>query len=224
MSLPPRLRAIVFDLDGLMFNTEELYDEVSEILLQRRGHRYTQDLKFQTLGRPARVGLKMMIVAHGLDATVEQLQAEMDKLFADLLPARLQPMPGLEALLRALETVSFPKAIATSSGRDYVNAVLAQFAFAPRFQFVLTEEDVRQGKPAPEIYCTAAKRFGLAPEQLMVLEDSEHGCRAGVAAGAFTVAVPAPSSPQHGFGGAALVARSLQDERIYQALGLPPPA
>lgn len=76
MSEPPRLRAAVFDLDGLMFNTEDLNDDDSEILLQRRGHQYTEELKFQMLGRPAQVGLKMMIDAHRLDATVGQLQAE----------------------------------------------------------------------------------------------------------------------------------------------------
>lgn len=223
MSSAARLRAVVFDLDGLMFNTEELYDEVSDTLLRRRGQVYTPDLKFQLLGRPARVGWKMMIDAHGLDATVDQLQAEADEIFADILAVRLRPMPGLETLLQALEAVPLPKAIATSSGRQYVNTVLAQFAYAPRFQFVLTEEDVRQGKPAPEVYHAAAARFGLAPAELMVLEDSEHGCRAGVAAGAFTVAVPDGCSPRQGFSGAALVVDSLEDERIYQALGLSPP-
>jgi len=223
MSEAPRLRAAVFDLDGLMFNTEELYDDVGEILLQRRGYHYTQALKRQMMGRPARVGLRMMIDAHGLDATVEQLQAETDEIFAEILPLRLRPLRGLEALLQALEAVSIPKAIATSSGRAYVTTVLAQFAYGPRFQFVLTGEDVCEGKPAPEVYVAAAERFGLAPSDVMVLEDSENGCRAGLAAGAFTVAVPGPHSREHDFGGVALVAHSLADERIYRALGLLPP-
>ena len=223
MSEQQCLRAVVFDLDGLMFNTEELYDDVGEILLQRRGHHYSSDLKREIMGRPARVGLKIMIDWHGLDATVEQLQAETDEVFAEILPVRLQPLPGLEALLRALEAVPIPKAIATSSGRAYTATVLSQFDYGPRFQFVLTGEDVREGKPAPEVYLTAAERFGVAPSAVMVLEDSENGCRAGLAAGAFTVAIPGAHSRQHDFRGVALVADSLADARIYLALGLPPP-
>lgn len=223
MSEQPLLRAVVFDLDGLMFNTEELYDDVGEILLQRRGCHYTSELKREMMGRPARVGLKIMIARHGLAATVEQLQTETDEIFAEILPTRLRPLPGLEALLRALEAVPVPKAIATSSGRAYTTTVLSQFDYVPRFRFVLTGEDVREGKPAPEVYLTAAERFGVQPSALMVLEDSENGCRASVSAGAFTVAIPGAHSRQHDFRGVALVADSLADVRIYRALDLPGP-
>jgi HAD superfamily hydrolase (TIGR01509 family) len=223
MSEPPLLHAVVFDLDGLMFNTEELYDDVGEILLQRRGCHYTGELKRAIMGRPARVGLKIMIEWHGLAATVEQLQTETDEIFAEILPTRLRALPGLEALLRALESVPVPKAIATSSGRAYTRTVLSQFDYGPRFQFVLTGEDVREGKPAPEVYLTAAERFGVPPSALLVLEDSENGCRAGVSAGAFTVAVPGPHSREHDFCGVALVANGLADPRIYRALGLAAP-
>lgn len=219
----PVLRAVVFDLDGLMFNTEELHDEVGEILLQRRGCHFSQRLKREIMGRPARVSLQIMIDRHGLEATVEQLQTESEELFAELLPARLRPLPGLGELLAALESVPIPKAIATSSGRLYTTTVLSQAGFQQRFQFVLTGEDVRDGKPAPEVYLTAARQFGVSTAALMVLEDSENGCRAGIAAGAFTVAVPGPHSRHHDFDGVALVAESLADARIYQALRLAPP-
>jgi HAD superfamily hydrolase (TIGR01509 family) len=223
MTEQPLLQAVVFDLDGLMFNTEELYDDVGEILLQRRGCHYTAELKREIMGRPARVGLKIMIEWHDLEATVEQLQTETEEIFAEILPTRLRALPGLEALLRALESVPVPKAIATSSGRAYTRTVLSQFDYAPRFQFVLTGEDVREGKPEPEVYLTAAERLGVPPSALMVLEDSENGCRAGVSAGAFTVAVPGPHSREHDFRGVALVANGLADPRIYRALRLAVP-
>jgi HAD superfamily hydrolase (TIGR01509 family) len=215
------IRAVVFDLDGLMFNTEELYDEVGDMLLQRRGHRFSARLKRRMMGRPGRVALQIMIDDHGLDTTVEQLQVESDEIFVDILPTRLAPMPGLIDLLDALEAAAIPKAIATSSGRAFTETVLAKFDFQPRFEFLLTAEDVVQGKPAPEIYQTAAERFGLPPAQLLVLEDSENGCRAGVAAGAATVAVPGPDNRHHDFDGVTLVADSLADRRIYRLLDLP---
>ena len=215
------VRAVVFDLDGLMFNTEELYDEVGDVLLQRRGHRFSTQLKRRMMGRPGRVAFQIMIDDHGLEATVEQLQAESDVIFADILPARLAPMPGLVQLLDALEGAALPKAIATSSGRAFTETVLAKFDFQPRFEFLLTAENVVQGKPAPEIYLTAAKQFGLPPAQLLVLEDSENGCRAGIAAGATTVAVPGADNQHHDFDSVALVADSLADRRIYRLLTLP---
>jgi HAD superfamily hydrolase (TIGR01509 family) len=215
------IQAVVFDLDGLMFNTEELYDEVGDVLLQRRGHRFSTQLKRRMMGRPGRVALQIMIDDHGLDATVEQLQAESDEIFADILPSRLAPMPGLIPLLDALEAAATPKAIATSSGRSFTERVLGQFDYQPRFEFLLTAEDVVQGKPAPEIYLTAASRLGVPPAQLLVLEDSENGCRAGIAAGATTVAIPGDENRHHDFDGVALVADSLADRRIYKLLGLP---
>ena len=78
-----------------------------------------------------------------------------------------------------------------------------------------------QGKPHPEIYLTAAERFGLEPARMLVFEDSENGCRAAMAAGAFTVAVPTSHSKHHDFNGVGLVADSLADTRIYEVLGLP---
>lgn len=215
------LRAVVFDLDGLMFNTEELYHEVGTELLRRRDRALTRELLNQMMGRPARVALQIMIDWHGLSDTVDTLQGETDEIFGDLLARRLAPMPGLVDLLAALEAAQLPKAIATSSRRAYVERILTPFQFGPRFEFVLTAEDVTHGKPHPEIYERAAERLGLAPREVLVLEDSENGCRAAVAAGAFAVAVPGDHSRHHDFTGAALVAEGLADPRIYSALRLP---
>src|SRR5436190_20823147 len=97
-----RPKAVVFDLDGLMFNTEELYQSVGTELLRRRGCDFPPELLDKMMGRPARVSLQIMIDWHKLDATVEQLSAETDEIFRDVLPQRLAPMPGLLGLLGAL--------------------------------------------------------------------------------------------------------------------------
>jgi HAD superfamily hydrolase (TIGR01509 family) len=219
----PFPRAVVFDLDGLMFNTEELYVEVGTELLRRRGYEFTQELEDQMMGRPSRVALQIMIDTHTLRATVEELLAETDELFPEILRTRLAPMPGLVELLDALERHNTPKGIATSSRRSFVERVLGAFNFAPRFSPILTSEDIVEGKPNPEIYLKAADRLGVAPAEMLVLEDSQNGCRAAVAAGAIAVAVPGTRSRKHDFSGAALVADSLADPRIYQRLGIPVP-
>lgn len=217
--LPPK--AVVFDLDGLMFNTEDLYDEAGALMLRRRGKEFTAGLKRKMMGLPSRLALQVMIDVHCLDATAEELERESDAIFAEILGPRLAPMKGLVELLEALEAASIPKAIATSSRRSFTKKVLSHFDFEPRFQFLLTSEDVHQGKPHPEVYFAAAERFGLTPAQLLVLEDSENGCRAAVAAGTYTVAVPSPHSSDHDFDGVHLVADSLADPRVYAAIGIP---
>lgn len=221
MPVPPDLRAVVFDLDGLMFNTEVLYQYVGGELLRRRGKTFEPALLDQMMGRPPRVALQMMIDWNGLDDTPAQLAAETEAIFAEILDARLQCMPGLMDLLDALEEQGIPKAIATSSGRRFVTNVLARFDFEPRFEFILTAEDVIEGKPNPEIYLKAAERFGLPPAQVLVLEDSENGCKAAVAAGTFAVAVPGGHSCRHDFSGTAMQVNTLADARIYEALGIP---
>jgi HAD superfamily hydrolase (TIGR01509 family) len=218
---PARPSAVVFDLDGLMFNTEELYEEVGGEILRRRGHVCTRQLLDKMMGRPSRIALQIMIDQHGLSDTIDCLLAENDEIFRVILPQRLAPMPGLLDLLHALEAAKIPKAIATSSRRSFVTKVLGQFELEPRFSFILTSEDVQQGKPHPEIYLSAAQRLGRSPAEVLVLEDSENGCRAAVAAGAFAVAVPGRQSANHDFTGAALIANGLHDVRIWRALGLP---
>ena len=215
-----RLQAVVFDLDGLLLNTEELYQLVGTELLGRRGKAFEPDLLNAIMGRPPSVSLQMMIDWHGLDCSVNDLATETEQIFARILDEQLELMPGAAELLAALESAGIRKAIATSSGRRFVENVLSRFDLQRRFEFILTCEDIVEGKPNPEIYLKAAARFGCPPEHVLVLEDSQNGCRAAVAAGVFVVAVPGGHSRQHTFTGARLVANTLADPRIYSALGI----
>jgi HAD superfamily hydrolase (TIGR01509 family) len=215
-------QAVVFDLDGLMFNTEELYQDVGGELLRRRGKVFTSELLDSMMGRPNRVALQIMIDWHALADTVDGLIAETEVIFVGILDERLALMPGLAELLDALEQAGIPKAIATSSPRRFVTNVLSRFDLEPRFAFVLTSEDVVEGKPNPEIYLTAARRLGISPNRMLVLEDSQNGCRAAAAAGAITVGVPGGHSRKHDFSCTTLVADTLADPRIYALLGISP--
>ncbi len=216
----PKIQAVVFDLDGLMFNTEQLYQEADREVLARRGKDFPDQLCDRMMGRKSIVAIQMMIDWHGLNETVEQLAGEIAGLFEELLPRRLAPMPGLLPLLDALEATAMPKAIATSSGRAFARNVLSQFSLEPRFEFVLTGEDINHGKPAPDVYLLAAERLGITPEQMMVLEDSQIGCQAATTAKAYAVAVPHGRSMAHQFPDAQFEAKSLADKRIFAALGL----
>jgi len=216
------LRAVIFDMDGLLVNTEELYEHVGGEMLRRRGHDLSGELLMAMMGRPQRIALQMMIDHHQLDATIEDLARETEEIFRDLLNTRLEPMPGVEDLLLTLESAGLPKAVATSSSRRFAGNVLGRLGWLERFQFLVCGDEVQQGKPHPEIYLTAAAKMELLPQNMMVLEDSHNGCKAAVAAGTYAVAVPAGHSHAHDFSGAAFVADTVADSRIYQALGLSP--
>lgn len=214
MTVSAPIQAAVFDLDGLLVNTEELYQHVGSELLRRRGKTFGTDLLDAMMGRPPAVSLAIMIEWHGLADTVETLAAETGAIFAGLLDERLEPMPGAMDLVDALAGRGLPRAVATSSGPAFAHDVLGRVGLLERFAFVLTSADVVNGKPDPEIYLAAAARLGVDPAAMIVFEDSHNGCRAAVAAGAVVVAVPGGHSRRHDFTGARLVADSLADPRI----------
>ncbi len=214
----PKLAAVVFDLDGLIVNSEDVYEQADVEVLRRRGKVYDAELRAQMMGRPTAESLKKMIEWHSLEDSLELLDAERSLLRDKLLELSLAPMSGLLDLLVALEAAGIPKAIATSGHRSYAANVLNRLELQTRFEFVLTSEDVSRGKPAPEVYQLAAYNLGLLPAEIMVLEDSVNGCLAGIAAGAFTVAVPNHHTCGYDFSGVQFVADTLADRRILRAL------
>jgi HAD superfamily hydrolase (TIGR01509 family) len=214
------LCAVTFDLDGLMFNTEDLYQETGRTVLARRGYEFEPALIDQMMGRPSLKALKIMIEWNKLTDSVEALAAESAEVLHGLLRTQLSPMPGLHKLLDSLELARIPKGIATGSGRSFLDRVLEQSQLASRFDFTIAGDEIEHGKPSPDIYLLAAEMHGVVPQQMLVLEDSQLGCQAAVAACTYAVAVPSGHSNTHSFPGAKFVAKSLSDPRIYQALGI----
>jgi HAD superfamily hydrolase (TIGR01509 family) len=214
----PRISAVVFDLDGLMFNTEEVFNAAGRELLRRRGHEMSEQLLAAMMGRRAHEAFALLVETLGLDETVDELMAESDAIFHAMLEHGIAPMPGLFELLAVIERRGLPKGVATSSGRAYLEGILRRFELLERFPLTLAAEDVVQGKPHPEIYLAAARRLGVEPGAMLVLEDSEAGTRAAAEAGAVIVSVPHRHSAAHDFSRAAFVAESLIDPRVLALL------
>jgi len=188
--------------------------EVGDTLLQRRGQRFTNELKLSMMGLPGSDAFEVMKTRCGLPETIEDLQSECDEILSDLLPAEIATMPGLDRLLDLLEARQVPKCVATSSHRQFATRALGFFELEPRFEFVLTSEDVVNGKPNPEVYLAAASRLGVTPGSMLVLEDSFAGSTAATAAGAYTIAIPTKHSAQLNFSHVDHVAGRLDDEAI----------
>ncbi len=220
---PPEIsvKAVVFDMDGLMLNTEDLYDVVGSRLLARRGLLFSHDIKRSMMGRKATEAFEVLRTNCGLADSVDSLITESDELMRQLLDSgdHLAQMPGLGQLLAFLEAKRIPKAVATSSSRKFADRVLGNFNLTQRFEFVLCGDDVLQGKPNPEIYLTAAARLAISATEMLVLEDSVLGSQAAVAAGAFTVAVPSQPTLTGDFDHVQLVVTSLESAELTRLFG-----
>ncbi len=214
------IRAVVFDLDGLMVNTEEVFHMTGHELLRRRGKVATQALFNQMMGRRAREAFAAMIEMMELSETIDELQIESESIFDGLLETHLRPMPGLFELLGWIEQRGLPKGVATSSDSVYLHRMLGTFDLVDRFSMKLTAEDVTHGKPNPEIYLKAAERIGVKPHEMLVLEDSQAGTRAAAEAGAHIISVPHQHSRHHDFSPAKHVATSLIDPEIRRLIGV----
>jgi HAD superfamily hydrolase (TIGR01509 family) len=215
---PPPVRAVVFDMDGLMFNTELVFNATGTELLRRRGKVPHPQLFQQMMGRRAAEAFTAMIELMELTETIDELQEESEAIFYDLLDDILAPMPGLFKLLERIESVGLPKGVATSSGRAYLEDMLGRFDLAHRFHMTLGAEDVTNGKPDPEIYLTAAERLDVEPAEMLVLEDSEAGTQAAAAAGAQIISVPHEHSDRHNFSMATAIADRLDDPVVLERL------
>jgi len=214
----PPVRAVCFDLDGLMFNTEHVFFDAGGELLRRRGHRMTVEVMNVLIGRRPHESFRALVEFLQLKDTPEALLAESKEIYEAMLAERLAPMPGLFELLGQIEACNIPKGVATSSPRHYLQTVLGKFDLLRRFAVTLTAEDVVHGKPNPEIYLKAAAAFGVEPGEMLVLEDSQAGATAAIAAGAHVVSVPHEFTAGHDFSGTRYVAKSLQDPYLCRLL------
>lgn len=206
---------VALDMDGLLFDTEGLYWEVGDQVLQRRGHRYSKALQQKMMGRVGVAALQQMVDFHGLTDSPEVLLAESDELYSGMLENGVPPMEGVNEWIALLKRTQIPFGLATSSRRRFVDVLFETIPWRDDLAFTLTGDDVTRGKPDPQMYLLAAERLGIEPAQMLVLEDSGNGCAAAVAAGAYTVAIPSEHTREQNFEGAKLVAESISDQRLH---------
>ena len=217
------IKAVIFDMDGLLLDTEGIYSEVTQIIAARYGRTYGWDIKQQIIGRGARDLAAILIKALELPLTVDEFLLVREPLLSERFP-KAQGMPGAEALVRHLQAHKIPIAVGTSSSRDSLaHKTTLHREWFELFDTIVTADDPEVGaaKPAPDIFLTAARRLGVAPEDCLVFEDSPFGVTAAKAANMAAIAVPDEAMADSKYHHADQILRQLADVDLA-AYGLPP--
>jgi HAD superfamily hydrolase (TIGR01509 family) len=185
------LRALIFDFDGLLVNTEPIYWQVARELVAARGK---PPVSQQTLNSMMGIGrlhsMRILIEAAGLDETPEELVVERERRMRELYSGgQIDPMPGAREILRRFHG-KLKLAIATNSAMNLIEIILPRLGIEGYFDVVQTGDDIANGKPDPEIYLKAMARLQVAAGSCVVMEDTQPGCIAANRAGARVIAVP----------------------------------
>ncbi len=186
-----RLQAVLWDMDGLLVDTEPVWTVAEEELAVRLGGTWNDELKARIVGTRLEVAVPTILREYGADPTAEAVAATSQWLLArmiELFATEVRVLPGVVDLMSALWREGVPQALVSSSYRVLVDAVLAT-GLGP-FQVTVAGDEVVHGKPAPEPYLTACARLRVQPQHCVVLEDSSAGIASGEAAGCAIVAVP----------------------------------
>jgi HAD superfamily hydrolase (TIGR01509 family) len=183
--------AVLWDMDGLMVDSEPLWTLAETELAADLGGEWSDEVKALVVGTRLDVAVPLILAWFGVDPTPDQVLATSDRLLqrmVRLFTGDLPLLPGVGSLLQRLDDEGVPMALVSSSYRVLVDAVLAH-GLGP-FALTLAGDEVAHGKPSPEPYLTAASRLGVDPARCVVLEDSPSGVASGEAAGCAVVAVP----------------------------------
>lgn len=189
-SLPHRYRAVVFDMDGLLLDTETLWHTAEIELFRRHGAEFTWDDKMAVIGTS--FGMTSRYFAKRLgrtEAEGDSLVSEMIEIMHGELTREVAGRPGAVELVARLRG-RVPLGLASNSPRQLVDTALATAGLEGIFDAIVTSDDVASAKPAPDLYLLACERLGVAPEYALALEDSASGVAAAKAAGLTCIAVP----------------------------------
>lgn len=190
MSLPRPVEAVVFDMDGLLIDTEQLMWTAMAEASEAVGHAMPF-ATFQTMVGRTHDQSDLVLAEHfGVGDLREAFRAEMRPRVERALAAGVCLKAGVIEMLDHLDMLGMPRAIATSSWREAVDRHLGPLGLVPRFHAFVTGDSVTHSKPHPEPYLKAAAALGIAPEACLALEDSHNGVRAAAASGMMTIMVP----------------------------------
>jgi HAD superfamily hydrolase (TIGR01509 family) len=188
------IEAVVFDLDGVLLASEEVWDAVRERYVRERGGRYDEEVQRAMMGMSAPEWSRYLHEQAGVPDDPEAINRDV---VAGMLRAYRRELPLLPGAKEAVQraAAAFPLALASSSNREVFEEVLELARLAGCFQVTVSSEEVAHGKPTPDVYLEAARRLGVAPDRCAAVEDSHSGIRSAKSARMRVVAIPNASYP-----------------------------
>jgi HAD superfamily hydrolase (TIGR01509 family) len=190
IDLDAPIEALIFDMDGLLVDSEPLAEVAMIDFLNRYGHERRTEVMGKLLGRRLPEAVAIVAEAYELPGPVDSLVKEYDTLRLDALRGQVQPMPGAQEIIAFARSKGLKLALATSGQRSHADVSLAETGLTGNFLAEVTGNDVERGKPAPDLFLLAAKRIGVDPARCVVLEDAPPGIAAAEAAGMRSICVP----------------------------------
>lgn len=188
------IQAVVFDLDGVLIASEEVWDAVRERYVRERGGRYDSDVQRAMMGMSAPEWSRFLHEDAGVPDEPEAINRDVVELMLEAYRRELPLLPGAVEAVRRVAGM-FPLALASSSNRAIFEEVLELAGLTDCFRATVSSEEVERGKPAPEVYLEAARRLGVTPSSCAAVEDSHAGIRSASSAGMRVVAIPNASYP-----------------------------
>jgi HAD superfamily hydrolase (TIGR01509 family) len=184
------IRAVIFDMDGVIINSEPIWEKTEKILLARRDLEYDPTYRDKIVGLNQKDSGKLLKETFNLPEKIEELLAERIGILLSLFDKELELVPGLPIILKELKESGFLLALASSSPLRVINFVLDKFSLHEFFSLVISGEFVENGKPAPDIYLYTAEKLGIQPTECVIIEDSVNGVKSAKSAGMICIAIP----------------------------------
>ncbi len=188
------IEAVVFDLDGVLLQSEEVWDAVRERYVRERGGRYDAQVQRAMMGMSAPEWSRYLHEEAGVPGEPEAINRDVVELMLEAYRRELPLLPGAVEAVRRTAAV-FPLALASSSNREVFEEVLRLAGLTDCFRATVSSEEVERGKPAPDVYLEAARRLEVAAARCTAIEDSHAGIRSATTAGMRVVAIPNASYP-----------------------------
>jgi HAD superfamily hydrolase (TIGR01509 family) len=204
--------AVVFDLDGVILDSEQLWDEVREQLARERGGRWSDRAQADMMGMSSTEWSRYMHDVVGLRESPQEINREVVRRMLERYTERLPLIDGAVDAVRRI-AARWPLGLASSSNRELIDRALELSGLAPLFRATVSSEEVARGKPAPDVYLEAARRLGVAATDCAAVEDSANGIRSAQAAGTRVIAIPNSRYPpdEEALAAADVVLRSLRE-------------
>jgi HAD superfamily hydrolase (TIGR01509 family) len=188
--MPPSFRAVIFDLDGVLADSEPWWNEIDAKLLAEYGVTYRGEYHGEVLGVSYRLAVQFYKKAFGLSAPTEELMRRRGEIATDFFANRIGLFPSVKEILEELRQMNLRLAVGTSSVSASARPFLNRHALTPFFETIITGEEVAHGKPHPDIYLRAADKLGVAAHACLVIEDALSGITAAKAAKMRVAAIP----------------------------------